>query len=234
MSIPDLEEYIGPVEGRYLRPFVADGDPRECEVALLGYNPTNPLMAADLDLTDYQALLLDRHAFEAQYAPSRPGGKTPKTAPKISRMSVTRRRLARIVEALGEPSVVEINLNSYPTSNLAELVGAAPEAQEAGLEASLWAAEIIRPRLVIAFGSEIPIPDSLNDIADVSAKPSKEQPIDGVTLYADATWNRHPVLLARVDRHLDAKGPGATDQSFANLAAALTHVVGDAFDESSQ
>ena len=32
-----LRHQIGPVDDKYLRPFVSDGDPRECPLVLLGY-----------------------------------------------------------------------------------------------------------------------------------------------------------------------------------------------------
>jgi hypothetical protein len=214
-----LGEYIGPVEGQFLRPFVADGDPAKCAVVLLGYNPANRIPANEISPDRFCELLVSREAFEKFYRNLRAKRKQAEGKTGFRSESPTRRRLRKVREEFRGYDVVEMNLNALATDNLRQLRRSSPHAFKAGLEAAKWAASVIRPKLVIAFGAEIQIPDTVAEICDFSVSGKVKSIHERVDFYDQANWNQKPVQVAHITNHLAARR--VTDDLFSEIGRTI-------------
>ena len=114
MNLDALLRHVGPVDGRYLRPFVADGDPAECKLVLLGYNPATAIYEANVPRERYAQLLLDRTGFEAVYGEVRRRAKIDAGKTNFLPVSTTRRRLGLIRRAFEGVRTADMNLNCLP------------------------------------------------------------------------------------------------------------------------
>jgi hypothetical protein len=95
--------------GSGLRPFVCDGSPLECDVALIGYNPATSLQADFWDFWDTtrgfaKARWFETYKAERQSRPLKPG-RTRRQA-----VSPTRKRIDLFIAGLGPHRCIETNL----------------------------------------------------------------------------------------------------------------------------
>lgn len=215
--LTELQNKIGPIGGSYLRPFVSDGDPRECPLVLLGYNPATSIQASSCTPSDFSNLLLDRGAFEEFYLKVRAERKAAEGKPGSRKMSTTRKRLGLFRNEFKEMRAVETNINAFPTRDIKELTNKPVDVVSAGLESARWIAYQLKPSLVICFGHEI-----LNHIDStyyselLSLGPKRR--IHDLVDYYSASWNNKATNVAIINRHLAARKPGNTDSLFVELA----------------
>ena len=216
-----MREYIGPIEDQYLRPFVADGDPAKCLVVLLGYNPANRITKDEISPDRFCELLVSRAEFEQFYRNLRAKRKLAEGKVRFRSESTTRRRLRKVREEFGGYDVAEMNLNALATDDLTQLKRSSPHTFKAGLEAASWAASVVHPKLVIAFGAEIQIPNTVAEICDFSVSGRAKAIHERIDFYDQANWNQEPVQVAHIMIHLAARGKGLTDDLFSEIGRTI-------------
>lgn len=131
------------VKKTYLRPFVCDGNPLDCEVMIVGLNPASKVKNGFWKFWDLSKGGFDRAAFETHYAKlRRRAGKKNKstTREKISCIETHVRMLRPKTKFL------EANLYPWPETNETKL----SEAHRAGGEALFsLLCECIQPKLIV-------------------------------------------------------------------------------------
>lgn len=216
-----LHAKIGPIDGHYLRPFVADGNPSICPIVLLGYNPATPIPEVAIDPDEYCRLLFSRGEFERFYSQLRAERKIAQGKKNFKPLSDTRRRLGIIRNVFSDFPIAEMNTNAWATRDLAELKKTAPSTVIAGRRAASWAATIVNPELVIAYGNDIRIPDTLGTICKFSLLGQATRIHEFVQFYDAASWNGKPAKVAHITIHLVARRKGITDERFSEIAKTI-------------
>lgn len=126
-----LRELLHP--GIASRPFIADGSPFSCDVAIVGINPGTTTAFWDFWSDD---LGFARASWVETYY-SNPG----------ARRNATRNRIERLVSGLRPLRVVELNAYPYATRTEAEIT---PEMRDASVLHLML--QVARPRAIFIFG----------------------------------------------------------------------------------
>lgn len=136
-TLPDLaaklRELLHP--GIASRPFIADGSPFSCDVAIVGINPGTTTLFWDFWCDDRG---FSRSRWVETYY-SNPG----------ARRNATRNRIERLVAALRPLRVVELNAYPYATRSEAEIT---PEMRDPRVLHLML--QVARPRAMFIFGRE--------------------------------------------------------------------------------
>lgn len=217
MQTQELLSRIGPIDGTYLRPFVSDGPPEKCPVALIGYNAATAIPASEIEPDAYCRLLMDRSAFEAFYGDFRMRRKLAEGKTRVQPMSTTRKRLALLRQGFGEMKVVETNLNAYPTKNVAAMRRLPADRLLLGRATARWVMGQLRPSLVLVYGEDISLPRDLASLVTFQAGSPPRRHSQWLTHYREANWNGTPTQVVWLHHHLAARGAGMTDGLFQGL-----------------
>ncbi len=136
----DLAQIIG--RPTSLRPFVCDGNPLDCEVFLVGFNPATALQS---DFWTYwsnrgfeRSRWLEDYVAEREARPLREGKK------RRTKMSPSRRVIDWIAQSAACP-VLETNLYAQATHDMRAL-------SEPDVRPFLFLVEAIKPKVIVAHG----------------------------------------------------------------------------------
>jgi hypothetical protein len=217
----DLLKLIGPTStGIYLRPFVSDGDPTTCPIAIVGYNAATPIPASEIPAVEFARLLQNREEFERFYRCFRVRKKQSQGKQKPRPISTTRKRLGLIRQEFSETRVVETNLNAWPTKDVAALKKLPPDQFRQGKDVADWALRLLQPKVVIAYGDEISLPGNFSAVdMRTTAPPQELHPY--IKIYPKATWKGGDIVLFSVSIHMAARGPGVTDSLFRDIGKTI-------------
>jgi hypothetical protein len=206
----ELRENVGPFSDGYLRPFVSDGPPSNCQVALLGYNAATSIPQDVIPKQRLCELLINRVEFEQFYGELRV--KNGKRA-----VSTTRKRLGLIREAFSGYRVIETNLNAWPTKDLNQLRRLSAEQFETGSATARWVGMLMKPDILIAYGNEFSNLESISNFCDFSVESEVEKIHQFVDYYSVAYCNGRKVEFACITKHLSARTTGTTDILFSSI-----------------
>ncbi len=140
------DEVIGPIGGGYLRPWMCSGDPAACRVLLVGANPATPFPADGLTRERYLDALVNDDPFQREHYLALRGG-TP---------SPTRRTIDRLVSVLrgrGVAPVLETNVWTLPTRDLAALRHADRAVVAASATVVPRLIELLTPPVILVHGA---------------------------------------------------------------------------------
>lgn len=141
MTLEEFEEALVSLIGKpsYLRPFVCDGSPLDCDILLVGFNPKTPLPA------DYWSFWrksygFDKRAFEHAYTAKR-------LANGESEASTTREVMRRLAIGAEGYKIVEANLYAKDSRN--ERALAQSDRDDRPFQFLLGT---LQPRVIVPFG----------------------------------------------------------------------------------
>lgn len=137
------KETEGESSFKFLRPFISKGDPRSCDVLIIGLNPATPIAGIFEMFWDPKKHGFRREEFYEFYSKNRNKKGT----------SRTRKRIETITKSLEADnySVVETNLFAWPTSSGKKLTAAHKNAKTNILDTIL---RNIEWKLIVAHGSK--------------------------------------------------------------------------------
>ena len=112
--------------------------------------------------------------------------------------------------------MVESNINALPTADTAELNRMPDEARQLGRSVAKWTLSLLRPEVVITYGSDIKIPDTFHGLCSLQVADQKKIS-RYLTIFEVANWNGGRTRLAHISIHLAARGTGIKDVLFSEL-----------------
>lgn len=130
------------------RPFVCQGSPLDCRIALVGFNPATA-MEADFWSFWREGVGYDRDAWFQQYLRERAAKPLDQGRTRRLAVSPTRRNIHAFIEGAGSIGVLETNLYSLPSVDIRGLATA--DRDTAPFRHLLNA---IRPRVIVAYGRD--------------------------------------------------------------------------------
>jgi hypothetical protein len=143
-----LDEFVGPVGGQYLRPWMSTADPADSDVLLVGANAATPFPASVVARDRYIELLLaGGDQLRELYASVRAD-----RGPSPTRRNID--RATQVLVAQGARGVLETNVWAWPTPRLSGLRAVDPVVREASAAIVPRLMAIVMPRAVVVHGVE--------------------------------------------------------------------------------
>lgn len=146
-STQELTQMCEPIseDKAYYRPYLCKGELSKAQIFLVGINPATPIYSTQVSIGDYVEMILDYNKFEYQY-------RQICNSKKGQKSSRTRLGINSFVEWLAvntESSVVETNVNAYPTPNQELLNKESAEIKQKGYNIFYTLLTRIKPRILI-------------------------------------------------------------------------------------
>jgi len=155
---PELIDMCCTVSGceSLFRPFLCRGDLNKVKAFIVGYNPATPIVHNEIDIGVYAYMMLHYEQFENFIREYRKGCLT-KTGRKKRELSPTRQGITWCQEWLRpliSGTVLEMNVNAYPTPKSNLLKVEKEEVVEKGHKIFGFLLKRFRPEIVVMHGNE--------------------------------------------------------------------------------
>lgn len=134
----------------YYRPYICDGDISNIDIFFVGINPATPIYANDMDLDKYTQLLNNYEKFIEYYKSIRL--KQAKTEFSRTRLGIN--SFMYWLRQQTNLSIIETNINAYPTANLKQLKSEPKEIIEKGKNVFQQLLVSVQPKLIILHGKD--------------------------------------------------------------------------------